>query len=171
MASTPLHTYIYLVMPALPLSALVNCVCACIFPVFCCVRVDVTDVAPGTYLLCIEVNSAIVRLTSRRLDAYSGFSKIPGFELHNDEGRSFLSKPGGGTQLGEKIFADGVTLRSNPFDPRNPAMPWVAGGFRGGPGSGSAGLPVRKTTWIENGVVKTLAVFSKLGSKCRKAGQ
>ncbi|MGB6692340.1 MAG: hypothetical protein WBE76_31250 [Terracidiphilus sp.] len=42
----------------------------------------------------IEVNSAIVRLTSRRLDGYSGFSKIPGFELHNDEGRSFLTRSG-----------------------------------------------------------------------------
>ena len=76
-----------------------------------------------------------------------------------DEGRSFLSKPGGGTRLGEKLFADGVTLRSDPFDPRNPGTPWAGGGGRGGRGGGgSGGLPARKTTWIENGVVKTLAV-------------
>ena len=49
-----------------------------------------------------------------------------------DEGRSFLSKPGGGTRLGEKLFADGVTLRSDPFDPRNPGTPWAGGGGRGG---------------------------------------
>jgi predicted Zn-dependent protease len=77
-----------------------------------------------------------------------------------DEGRSFLSKPGGGNRLGEKLFADGVTLRSNPFDPRNPSMPWAGsfgfGGFGGGGGAG--GLPARKTTWIENGVVKALVV-------------
>jgi hypothetical protein len=42
----------------------------------------------------IEVNSAIVDLTSRQFDWYSGFSKIPGFELHNDEGRSYLTRSG-----------------------------------------------------------------------------
>ncbi len=76
-----------------------------------------------------------------------------------DEGRSYLSKPGGGTRLGEKLFADGVTLRSDPFNPRHPGSPWSEGGFRGRGGRGSGGgLPARKTTWIENGVVKTLAV-------------
>ena len=76
-----------------------------------------------------------------------------------DEGRSFLSKPGGGTRLGEKLFADGVTLRSDPFNPRNPGTPW-AGWRRPRPSRRrrSGGLPARKTTWIENGVVKTLAV-------------
>jgi spermidine synthase len=42
----------------------------------------------------IEVNSAIVDLTSNRLESFSGFSKIPGFELHNDEGRSYLTRSG-----------------------------------------------------------------------------
>jgi hypothetical protein len=42
----------------------------------------------------IEVNSAIASMTSRQFDSYSGFSKIPGFELHNDEGRSFLTRSG-----------------------------------------------------------------------------
>jgi predicted Zn-dependent protease len=79
-----------------------------------------------------------------------------------DEGRSFLSKPGGGTRVGEKLFAESVTLRSDPFNPRNPGMPWAAGGGGGGGGGrrggGGGGLPARKTTWIENGVVKSLAV-------------
>jgi predicted Zn-dependent protease len=78
-----------------------------------------------------------------------------------DEGRSYLSKPGGGTRIGEKLFADSVTLRSDPFNSRHPGNPWVEGGFRGGGGRGgrgSTGLPARKTTWIDNGVVKTLAV-------------
>ena len=42
----------------------------------------------------IEVNSAVVDLTSRQFDWYSGFSKIPGFELHKDEGRSYLTRSG-----------------------------------------------------------------------------
>lgn len=46
------------------------------------------------HIVGIEVNSAIVRMTSRRLDWFSGFSKIPGFELHNDEGRSYLTRSG-----------------------------------------------------------------------------
>ena len=78
-----------------------------------------------------------------------------------DEGRSFLSKPGGGNRLGEKLFADGVTLRSDPFNPRNPGTPWTGGGGEAGGGrfgGGGGGLPARRTTWIENGVVKSLAV-------------
>jgi len=47
-----------------------------------------------TRIVGIEVNSAIVRLTSRRLNWFSGFSQIPGFQLHNDEGRSFLTRSG-----------------------------------------------------------------------------
>ncbi len=40
----------------------------------------------------IEVNSAIVGLDTRRFNWFSGFSKIPNFELHNDEGRSYLTR-------------------------------------------------------------------------------
>ena len=76
-----------------------------------------------------------------------------------DEGRSFLSKPGGGSRLGEKVFADGVTLLSDPFDRRNPGNPWAgyAGRFAGRFGD-PPGLPSRRTTWIENGVVRALPV-------------
>lgn len=40
----------------------------------------------------IEINSAIVDLDTRRFEWFSGFSKIPGFELREDEGRSFLAR-------------------------------------------------------------------------------
>ena len=40
-----------------------------------------------------------------------------------DEGRSFLSKPGGGTRLGEKLFADGVTLKLRPVRPPKSRQP------------------------------------------------
>jgi len=61
-----------------------------------------------------------------------------------EEGRSFMSKRGGGTLLGEKVFGENVTLRSDPFDPRVPGWPW------------SGELPAEKTTWVEHGVVKTM---------------
>src|SRR2546428_729978 len=71
-----------------------------------------------------------------------------------DEGRSVFSKPGGGSRVGEKVANESVTLRSDPFDPRVPATPWNPGG---GPGGGSTdGLPNRKVTWIDQGVLKTL---------------
>jgi predicted Zn-dependent protease len=76
-----------------------------------------------------------------------------------DEGRSFLSKPGGGSRVGEKVFADGVTLRSDPFDRRNPESPWARSSswFTGRSGVPDA-LPARRTTWIEDGVVRALTV-------------
>jgi hypothetical protein len=40
----------------------------------------------------IEVNPSILDVTARRLDWFSGFSKISGLELHVDEGRSFLTR-------------------------------------------------------------------------------
>jgi predicted Zn-dependent protease len=110
------------------------------------------DLPPGRYTVILEP-AAVADLL--------GFLTFSLNARTADEGRGFLSKPGGGTRLGEKLFANGVTLRSNPFDPRNPGMPWVGGGrgFGGGFGGGGAsGLPARKTTWIENGVVKALFV-------------
>jgi predicted Zn-dependent protease len=62
-----------------------------------------------------------------------------------DEGRSFLSKQGGGTHLGEKLFPEIVTLRSDPFDARLPAMPFA--GWQ---------IPNRRIPWIEKGVVRNL---------------
>ena len=40
----------------------------------------------------IEINSSIVDVFSRRMAWFSGFNKIPNFELHNDEGRSYLTR-------------------------------------------------------------------------------
>jgi predicted Zn-dependent protease len=108
------------------------------------------DLAPGRYTVILEPEAVadLLMFLPFSLNARAA-----------DEGRSFLSKPGGGTRLGEKLFADSVTLRSDPFDPRTPGLPWAEGGlYRFGRGTGGAGLPARKTTWIENGVVKTLAV-------------
>jgi len=81
-----------------------------------------------------------------------------------DEGRSVFSKPGGGNRIGEKVFADTVTLRSDPFDPRVPGRPWIAAaGFGGGggffgAGQQSTGLPAVKVTWVERGTLRNLSV-------------
>ncbi len=40
----------------------------------------------------IEINRSILNITSRRMKWYSDFSKIPNLELHNDEGRSYLTR-------------------------------------------------------------------------------
>lgn len=55
---------------------------------------DVLNCAENKFrrIVGIEVNSAVVNLVGHRLEYFSGFSKIPGFELHTDEGRSFLTR-------------------------------------------------------------------------------
>jgi predicted Zn-dependent protease len=62
-----------------------------------------------------------------------------------EEGRSFLSKKGGGTLAGEKIFPETITLRTDPANPLYSSLPWSGGG-----------LPVDPVSWIERGVVKNL---------------
>ena len=79
-----------------------------------------------------------------------------------DEGRSFFAKPGSGNRIGEKIFSENVTIRSDPFDARVPGRPWIGSasggflGFGGFAGGNFAGLPARRTTWIEKGVLRNL---------------
>ncbi|GAB3827598.1 TldD/PmbA family protein [Hymenobacter jeollabukensis] len=62
-----------------------------------------------------------------------------------DEGRSFLSKKGGGTRKGEKLFDARVSIS---IDPTNALAP--SGTFD------NEGLPVRKLPIIEKGVAKNL---------------
>ena len=63
-----------------------------------------------------------------------------------DEGRSAFSKPGGGTRVGERVADDRVTIYSDPTDAELLSQPFDA-----------EGLPVKRTVWIENGVLKSLA--------------
>ncbi|HJR49889.1 MAG TPA: hypothetical protein VJ794_02225, partial [Gemmatimonadales bacterium] len=42
----------------------------------------------------IEVNPAVVELSTRRLDRFSGLSRLPGLEVYVDEGRSWLTRSG-----------------------------------------------------------------------------
>jgi predicted Zn-dependent protease len=63
-----------------------------------------------------------------------------------DEGRSPFSRKEGGTKVGERIADERVTLYSDPSDPDLVTQP-----FDG------EGLPLRRTVWIENGILKNLA--------------
>ena len=101
---------------------------------------------PGKYTVVLEPTAAgdIVRLLVGGGGFGGGFGG-PFSARATEEGRTFLSKKGGGTWLGEKLFPDFITLRSDPADPREPARPWSADL-----------LPNRPVTWIENGVIKNL---------------
>ncbi|MGA2131474.1 MAG: metallopeptidase TldD-related protein [Bryobacteraceae bacterium] len=60
-----------------------------------------------------------------------------------EQGQSFLSKQGGGTHLGEKMFPEFITLRSDPFNTTMSTTPW-----------GPSLLPNARMAWIDKGVVK-----------------
>lgn len=113
---------------------------------------------PGRYTVVLEPQ-AVADLIGNLMGSFS--------RRLADQGRSFLSKPGGGNRLGEKIFPEMITLRSDPLHPQVPGRPWAGGGiggvgaflgFGGFGGGAFTGVPSRKTTWIEKGVVKALSV-------------
>jgi predicted Zn-dependent protease len=64
-----------------------------------------------------------------------------------DEGRSALTRKGGGSPLGERIASDLVTLRSDPSDPELPVAPFDE----------DDGLPRKAIDWIENGKLNALS--------------
>lgn len=94
-------------------------------------------IEPGKYTVILEPSAGLGLLQGlgRSINARSA-----------DEGRSFMSKEGGGTKLGEKIVDERVNLWSDPLNDEVPAPTW-----------NGQGQPLKKTTWIENGVVKNLA--------------
>ncbi|MDZ4799993.1 MAG: metallopeptidase TldD-related protein [Bryobacteraceae bacterium] len=91
---------------------------------------------PGKYTVVLEPTAVA------DIGTYLGFS----FSARSaEEGRSFLSKKGGGTLVGDKMFPDHITLRSDPFDKRVPTSLW-----------GQGGVPNTPINWVEKGVVKNL---------------
>ena len=103
---------------------------------------------PGKYTVVLEPTATgdLVRLMTQAFSARS-----------TEEGRTFLSKRGGGNLLGEKMFPEFVTLRMDPFDARQPSSPWT-GDF----------LPTRAMTWIDKGVIANLAYDRYWASKTGK---
>lgn len=124
------------------------------------------DLEPGRYTVILEPQ-AVADLLGTMLGGLSARSA--------DEGRSVFSKPGGGNRIGEKVVAETVTLRSDPFDARVPGRPWIAGGGGGGGGgffglgAGNQGLPAMKATWIERGSLKSLSVDRYWAAKTNTA--
>ncbi|GAB3495396.1 TldD/PmbA family protein [Spirosoma knui] len=94
-------------------------------------------IEPGKYTVILEPTAAVVLLENIyfNMDARSA-----------DEGRSYFSKAGGKSRLGDKVVDERVTIYSDPTHPELPASPW----------SGD-GRPQEKTMWIEKGVVKNLS--------------
>jgi predicted Zn-dependent protease len=92
---------------------------------------------PGKYTVVLEPTAAgnLLSLLAFSLNARAA-----------DEGRSFFSKRGGGNKIGEKVVDERVTLLSDPSDSDLLTTPYT-----------NEGLPVGRTVWIENGVLKRLA--------------
>lgn len=92
-------------------------------------------IEPGKYTVILEPVAATYMLENMfRFDARSA-----------DEGRSFLSKPGGGNRLGEQLMDEKVNIYSDPFHPDLPSSTWTRDGY-----------PAGRVNWIEKGVVKNL---------------
>ena len=93
-------------------------------------------IEPGKYTVILEPAAGIVLLENLlgALDARTA-----------DEGRSFLSKPGGTTRFGDKIVDEQVNIYSDPLYPEQPTSTWAGDG-----------RPQEKVSWIEKGVVKNL---------------
>jgi len=69
-----------------------------------------------------------------------------GFDARqSDEGRSFLSKKGGGNKIGEKVFDERVNLYADPWDAESAVVPWD-----------EDGLPREKMPIVTKGVVEYL---------------
>lgn len=94
-------------------------------------------IEPGKYTVILEPAAVAVLLENIffRLDARQA-----------DEGRSFLSKAGGGTRQGEKLVDERVNIYSDPLNPELPTSTW-----------NGDGRPQEKISWIEKGVIKNLS--------------
>lgn len=101
-------------------------------------------IEPGKYTVILEP-AASVGLLGNMGNAFNARTA--------DEGRSFMSKEGGGTKLGEKIVDERINIWSDPLNIEVPTGTW-----------NGSGQPLKKMKWIENGVVKNLA-YSRYWAK------
>jgi predicted Zn-dependent protease len=94
-------------------------------------------IEPGLYTAVLEPSAVtdLVPLLSNAMNARTA-----------DEGRSPFSKPGGGTRVGDKVMDERVTLYSDPSDTALLGQPFDA-----------EGLPLARTVWIEQGILRSLS--------------
>ena len=93
-------------------------------------------IEPGKYTVILEPE-AVVEMLQPLVGSFNA--------RQTDEGRSFLSKPGGGSKLGEKFVDEKISIWSDPQDKDVPASPWIGDG-----------RPTARTMWIDKGVVANL---------------
>lgn len=115
--------------------------------------VDAQALEPGKYTVILEPAAAagLISFMMNFFDARSA-----------DEGRSFLSKQGGGNKIGEQIMDPRVNIYTDPWHPLCPALPWDGDG-----------LPREKASIIEGGKVANLEYsryWSQKQGKPEKAG-
>ena len=94
-------------------------------------------IEPGKYTVILEPTAVSDFVGNQR----SGFNARGA-----EEGRTYLSKRGGGTKVGERLLSERVSISTDPMHPEVPATGW-----------GFDGLPRRAMTFVENGVVKQLS--------------
>ncbi|WP_216848894.1 TldD/PmbA family protein [Pedobacter sp. L105] len=93
-------------------------------------------IEPGKYTVILEPTAVAVMLENMFFDLDA---------RQADEGRSFMSKPGGKTRLGEQLVDERVNIYSDPWSPELPGSAWAGDG-----------RPQEKIDWIENGKVKNM---------------
>ena len=103
-----------------------------------------TALDPGKYTVILE-HSAVCDLVGWMIGDFDARSA--------DEGRSFLSKPGGGNKLGTKLVSDKVNIFS---DPEHSVVPGAI--------YSTDGLPAKKRQWIKDGVIQEL-MYSRFWAK------
>jgi len=91
---------------------------------------------PGKYTVILEpaASAGLISFMMNGFDARQA-----------DEGRSFLTKKGGGNKIGEQVFDPRVSVHSDPWDTNAPVMPWDG-----------EGLPREKMSIIDKGKVSSL---------------
>ena len=105
-------------------------------------------IEPGKYTVILEPEAVVEMLQPL----------VGGFNARQtDEGRSFLSKPGGASKLGEKLVDERISIWSDPQDKDVPASPWI--------GDGRA---TARTSWIDKGVVSNLYYSRYWAEKMKK---
>lgn len=93
-------------------------------------------IEPGKYTVILEPAAAagLISFMLRFFDARQA-----------DEGRSFLSKKGGGNKIGEQVYDPRVNMSADPWHPEAPVLPWD-----------NDGLPREKTAIVTDGKVSNL---------------
>jgi predicted Zn-dependent protease len=99
--------------------------------------VDAKALEPGRYTVILEP-AATSELIGRMFGAFDA--------RRADEGRSFLSKKGGGNRLGEKLFDEQVNIWADPWDKDVPVRPWDTESM----------LPRERTDVVKNGKIVAL---------------